>query len=336
MNKKVFLTLLSFGLMSPAFASGDIMTAQAHAEKGLSYADDFPGLASLCDINKPIRDMAHRHKPTTNKQSSSEKKSKKRSSAIPPTQVFDNLYYVGTGGVASWALKTSDGIILIDALNNNDQAEKYIEQGLIQLGLDPKDIKYLIITHGHGDHYGGQEFLVTKYHPRVVMSDKEWTLLEKPKQDFSSPRWGEKPVRDMSVHNGDSISLGDTDLTIYLTPGHTPGTISLVFPVYDEGKKHVASLWGGTGLNYGPKLDRIQSYAESANYFKHVVKDSAVDVFMSNHPTRDGSAKKIAQLSQRVDDETHPFVIGQTQSQNAYDMLYHCTKAQALKINQSQ
>ncbi|XQF91475.1 MBL fold metallo-hydrolase (plasmid) [Pseudoalteromonas espejiana] len=66
--------------------------------------------------------------------------------------------------------------------NNNEQAKNYIEEGLLKLGLDPNDIKYLIISHGHGDMVG--EYLVNKYKPRVVMSEVEWLRLEQPKLDF--------------------------------------------------------------------------------------------------------------------------------------------------------
>lgn len=90
--------------------------------------------------------------------------------------------------MASWVIRTSQGLIVVDALNNNEQAKNYIEEGLLKLGLNPSDIKYLIISHGHGDHYGGQEYLVNKYKPRVVMSEVDWLRLEQPKLDFESPR----------------------------------------------------------------------------------------------------------------------------------------------------
>jgi len=72
--------------------------------------------------------------------------------APPSGQGFDNLYFVGADWVSAWAIKTSDGIILIDALNIQAEAAALIEGGMRKLGLDPAQIKYVIVTHGHGDH----------------------------------------------------------------------------------------------------------------------------------------------------------------------------------------
>ena len=334
MPKFIFsAVVLSFLATHPAIAQKTQLTAQDYVEKGMQYADEFPGLTSLCDIQNPLRDLTKRVR-TNNEGKKRSKKlgSKRRSSTIEPTQVFDNLYYVGTGGVASWVVKTSQGLIVIDALNNNEQAKNYIEKGLLTLGLNPEDIKYLIISHGHGDHYGGQEYLVNKYKARVVMSGVEWRRLEQPKLDFESPRWGKRPTRDISTKEADTITLGDTSIGVHLTPGHTPGTISLLFPVYDNGKKHMLSLWGGTGLNYGPDIERISAYSVAAKRFGNVAMQAGVDVFISNHPKRDGSYERIKQLKNRAPEAAHPFVIGQEQASHGFSMLSDCTYAQVLKI----
>lgn len=314
----------------PVTASAESLTAREMAARGLTHADDFPGLASICDIEAPIRDAAQKRSGGKKKQD----RSRRRSEPLAPTRVFDNLYYVGTGGVASWVLETSEGLIIIDALNNNAEAEEYILGGLKALGLDPDDLQYLVITHGHGDHYGGQELLVSRYQPKVVMSDTEWTILEQPVLDFSSSRWGERPERDVSITDGDTLTLGETTVRLHVTPGHTPGTVSLIFPVYDNGERHMAALWGGTGLNYGPVERRIQSYADSAERFRQEAEAADVDVFVSNHPTRDGSAKRIKALAERQDGEAHPFVIGKETALGAFEMLRDCTQAQVLRIRE--
>ena len=329
LNISLFMLVAFFVL--PVSASAETLDAQTMAERGLSHAEDFPGLAGLCNMEDPIRDASKRHSGDSNREKG-RSGANRRSTPLAPARVFDNLYYVGTGGVASWVIETSEGLIVIDALNNNAEAKKYLVGGLQTLGLDPNDMQYLIITHGHGDHYGGQDLLVSRYQPNVVMSDIEWTILEQPKLDFSSPRWGERPERDVSIEDGDVITLGDTSVRLYVTPGHTPGTVSLIFPVYDEGERHMAALWGGTGLNYGPVVSRIQSYSDAAERFRRKAEDAGVDVFLSNHPTRDGSAQRLKALKEHREGQPHPFVIGEEMAQGAFEMLRDCTRAQVLRL----
>src|ERR1044071_541973 len=74
--------------------------------------------------------------------------------AAPPSQLFDNLYYVGKTDVGAWILKTSDGLVLFDTLNNPEEASNIIEPGMRKLGLDPAQVKLVVLTHSHNDHTG--------------------------------------------------------------------------------------------------------------------------------------------------------------------------------------
>ena len=103
-----------------------------------------------------------------------------------PRQIFDNLYWVGNRRNNAWLLKTSAGLIVIDTLFHYS-VEAEIVDGTRKLGMDPKDIKYLIISHAHQDHIGGAEMIQTRYKSRVVMSAPEWDLVEKLPNRFSSP-----------------------------------------------------------------------------------------------------------------------------------------------------
>ena len=258
------------------------LTAQDYARKGLESATHFPGLASLCDISAPPRDVfkfdgKRRERPKRAESAGKPDRKGKGRRQIPPQQVFDNLYYVGAGNVASWAIDTGESIVLVDALSNDDQAQQYIIDGLFSLGLGNKPISHLIISHGHGDHYGGFELIKSTNNPRIVMSSVEWDYLENDK--FASYRWGKKPSRDVAVDDGEKLNVNGTELSLYVTPGHTPGTLTVIVPVVDGNEKHRAVLWGGTGLNYGPNVSRIQSYTDSAITMKRLVKEQNVDIF---------------------------------------------------------
>src|SRR5262245_8561218 len=146
---------------------------------------------------------------------------------VEPVKVFDNLYFVGQSEYSVWAVTTSEGIIVIDTIFDYS-VEEEVAGGLKKLGLDPANIKYAIVSHPHPDHHGGAKFLQDRYSARVIMSAGDWDMLDRSN--------GTKPKRDMVATDGQKLTLGDTTLTLYITPGHTPGTISLLVPVKDNGK----------------------------------------------------------------------------------------------------
>ena len=133
--------------------------------------------------------------------------------------MFDNLYFVGQSEYSAWAVTTSDGIILIDTLFDYS-VEDEVAGGLKKLGLDPATIRYAVVTHPHPDHHGGAKFLQDRYKTRVVMSGADWDVIDRLS--------GTKPTRDMVATDGQKLTLGDTTVTLYVTPGHTPGTLSVL------------------------------------------------------------------------------------------------------------
>ena len=218
--------------------SGQADDPQQHFAAGKAAADpDFPGLASLCDDLPPAVSEAR-------VVANSGKRPPPQS--LPATRVFDNLLFVGHRGISAWALATSDGIILIDALASEDQARTYIEGGLRALGLDPADIKLLIISHGHGDHYGGAPYLVSKYGMPVVMGAPDWAALEDPADRINAPGWYDVPTPDKTIADRETITLGDTSIELVITPSHTPGTLASIFTVRDAQASHRTLLWGAS------------------------------------------------------------------------------------------
>jgi metallo-beta-lactamase class B len=243
--------------------------------------------------------------------------------APPPGKAFDNLYFVGSKWVSAWAITTSDGIILIDAMDNEEEAARITEGGLKALGLDPARVKTVIVTHGHGDHYGGANYFAQKYGSRIVASDADWTMMET-KLEFDTPLWGRPPKRDVSVVDGDKVTLGDTSVEILITPGHTMGTISPIFDVRSGSEKHRAMLWGGTGFNFGKKPERMQAYIDASARARDVAKEQGVDVFISNHNQFDRAVEKLAA---KTPDGANPFVLGAPTVQRALTVMNECAQA---------
>ena len=212
----------------------------------------------------------------------------------------------------------------------------YAHSGLRKVGLDPTQIKFVVITHAHGDHYGGVGRLLEKFHPRVVMSELDWRELEKPELQFDNPLFGQAPKRDVAAGDGDKLTLGDTTIELYLTPGHTPGTLSLVFSVKDGSETHRVLLWGGTAFNFGKIAPQLRQYISSTKRMLNVVEQERIDVSLSNHATYDLTISLMATLAKRQAGEPHPFVVGTEVAKRALQVMGTCGRAVLLTFASDQ
>jgi len=241
-----------------------------------------------------------------------------------PAKVFDNVYWVGTKINSAWAIKTSAGIILIDTMYNY-AAETEIVDGLKKLGLDPATIKYVIISHGHGDHDEGAKMLQDRYGARIIMGGPDWDAITK-----ANNMPGGVPKRDMVATDGQKLTLGEETVTIYLTPGHTLGTLSLIFPVKDNGKTIQVAYSGGMGFNFPRSPERFDTYIASAKKFGDAAKAAGATIVLSNHSMYD--LAWIRSRWQRKAGETSPFVVGSDAVQRYFTVLSECAKAAKLRL----
>jgi metallo-beta-lactamase class B len=165
---------------------------------------------------------------------------------VEPTRVFDNMYFIGMSSQNSWAITTSDGIILLDTLNSAEEARDVIVPSLENVGLDPAQIKYIIIGHGHpgqSDHTGGALYLQETYGARVVMHPLD-------SQQILPNQRADRPLAtpDMDAANGQQLTLGDTTVTLVHIPGHTPGSLGVIVPVTYRGTPHVVMTFAATRM----------------------------------------------------------------------------------------
>lgn len=261
----------------------------------------------------------------------------KQEKPLEPMQVMDELYFLGNYWTSAWAVKTSKGLVIIDALDNADEAKTYIEDGLKKLKLDPSDIKYVIVSHAHGDHYGGAAYLKKKYNPKIVMSEIDWAVFDDPKFDPKRiALFDEPPKRDMAVKDGDTIKLGNTEFKLYVIPGHTLGTLATVFTVRDKGKVHRAVAWGGTAYNFGPISDRLQIYSDTTVKYRDIMKREKADVLLSNHVSYDNAVEKIASLKDRKPKDANPFVVGEDTVDRFLTVLGECALATKAYVDAGQ
>jgi metallo-beta-lactamase class B len=242
--------------------------------------------------------------------------------------MFDNLYWVGTKIHSAWALQTSGGIILIDTLYNY-AVEAEIVEGLKKLGLDPAAIKYIIITHAHGDHDEGARLLQDRFGAHVVMGAPDWDAIEK---NTAMP--GGVPKRDIVATDGQKITLGDGGVTLVTTPGHTPGTLSLIFTVKDRGKPLTIAYSGGTAFNFPHDAAHYDIYIASQHKMAAATQAAGATAVMSNHSEFDDAWERGRLIKLRRADEPHPYEIGADGVQRYFTMTGECAEAMRAKLAQ--
>ena len=233
---------------------------------------------------------------------------------LTPTRVFDNLAVVGRTGTAVWIVTTSAGLVLIDS-GYEEQLESVLLKGMAALGLDPGRVTHVIIAHGHADHVGGARYF-QQHGSRVVMGEADWSL---------APTL----TRDVTMGDGETLTVGDVAFTFVAVPGHTAGSIGVVFPVKDGPATHRAALFGGSVLIPGFIADEgLRQYARSADHWASVTLAMNVDVEIQNHPFYDGFATKLARLPQRRPGQPHPFVVGSAGYQRFVKVMSECAQVQ--------
>ena len=226
---------------------------------------------------------------------------------FPPCRLFDDLYFIGTTFVGLLIVKTADGLVLIDSMNSREDVEKIIFPGMRKLGLDPMEIKAIIVTHGHFDHFGGAKAIAEATGCKVLMSrvDAEFMRTCTLVPEGYVPEF---PEVTEYLGEGDFFICGATAFTVVFTPGHTPGGLSLIFPVHDGNTQHMVSLWGG--INPPKDAAGRSVYAESAQHFQNISQAHGCDVEFSVHPFVDYSIDKMKLLPLRKEGQAHPLVIG--------------------------
>ncbi|MGR6330036.1 MBL fold metallo-hydrolase [Sphingomonas sp. XXL09] len=222
--------------------------------------------------------------------------------APKPIEVFDRVYSIGTAENNIWAIDTNEGILLLDALTSEADARDVIVANMKTLGLDPKRIRIILITHNHLDHFGGAAYLKALSGARIGMSRADWT---------GKPMMGKLPPKgpdDFFIEDGQVITLGGRSVTALLTPGHTPGTVSLLFPVSDHGVPHMAALFGGQG---SPRdVASLMTFRHSLDHFADYTDRMQADVVLSNHTVGDDGLTRVAALQRRRAGGLNPYVVG--------------------------
>ena len=255
---------------------------------------------------------------------------------IAPTRIFDNVYAIGNSGTTVYVIRTSAGLLMIDALGAGDaqtttmQLETQLLPGFRALGLDPQQVKTVLVTHGHADHYGGSAYFQEHFGSRVYVSAADWNVMENTGARGGRGASGPPtplPKHDADIADDQPIVLGDLTVRPVAVPGHTPGSMAFIFPVKDQGRTRMAALFGGAWLT--PQIlsdDALETYRQSVARFKAATARAHVEVLLQNHMLMDPIQPKLDALGARRRGAPNPFVVGEAQYQKFVDVMDGCTR----------
>jgi metallo-beta-lactamase class B len=259
----------------------------------------------------------------------------------PPAQIGDNFYFLGTRNHNTYALVSKEGreIILIDG-NFEYATEDEIHEGLRLLGLNPKNVKYQIIAHAHGDHDGGAHLTQAAIPGiTIVYGEGDWPSV--------LARTGPHATRSGPENDGTDnrvITVGDVSVKIITMPGHTPGTLSFLFEFKDKenGEPIRVAYPGGTAISFtNPDPAFYDQYIASARKFAKAAADYGANALLSNHTEFDNAffkahaAENLREggkaLRTEDGDTPNPYFVGQRRVLNYMGVVELCAMAAKLR-----
>lgn len=227
---------------------------------------------------------------------------------VEPFQIYGNLYYAGDSWVCVHIVDTGDGLLMFDA--GNCGAEAMLVHSIWKAGFNPQDVKWILLSHGHVDHFGAANFFRRMFGTKIYLGEPDAVMFhEHPEQTMiqeSGNCMDELFEPDVLIRDGDVLKFGNTEITFRLVPGHTAGCIACFFDVTDGTEKKRAGYYGGFGFNTLQKafLEEIgdTSFTMRKHYLESLkkVRDEKVELFMGNHTSN------VDLLSKRRFMQVHP------------------------------
>lgn len=223
-----------------------------------------------------------------------------------PFHIADNLYFVGNKDVSIHLFDTGEGLLILDT--SYPQSIYQIFESIRAMGFDPKDIQWILHSHGHIDHFGGTRVLVEKYGCKTYFPEGDLPLLNERKdlnwheefnQNYEPPYDGWFQP-DVLVKAGDVLTFGNTKVEVYNQRGHTMGCVAYRF-ILPGGLK--AAMLGGIGINtlsaaYAKKKNLGTSWRDMFIQDIRNLYGLEVDIMLGNHPDQTHTFEKKAGMTE--------------------------------------
>jgi metallo-beta-lactamase class B len=294
------------------------LAAGKNAAGGRDNTPDFYGLVTAICV-APLKGAQRPDAPAPRENPN------RKAAYMTPMKAFDDMYWLGTPSTSSWVLISDDGYILYDTQGVYD-AEDILIGGMKELGLDPAKVKYVIISHAHGGEVGGAYLFQSRYGSHIVMND--WDMVEASVNGFPKG----KPKRDIAVTDGMKITVGNRSVILYSTPGHTPGTISSIFEVHDNGRPLTIVYSGGTEFNFPNDVPHFDQYLASERKLASLAAAAGATIVLNNQSQFNSAFTKLRMLKDRRSGETHPLEVGTEAVARYFKIEDECAQAVRLKL----
>lgn len=253
--------------------------------------------------------------PGSNTMPASTTTSGRKERAAEPTKVFDNVYYVGGYEVGGWVIDTGDGYIMLDSSYDYGY-EEILLPNMGKLGLDPNKVKYILITHAGPDHLGATKKFQENHGTKIV---------------YSAPFTGATAPVTTVVRDGDTLTLGNTTITMVSTPRTVGGTgLSYFIPVTIDGVKHLWATYGNTGI-VGTLADKAIYTSAIRNFIDNYVVRLKPDIAISSHPFVDGSGTRMEIIRQSSPGMPNPFLIGSKGVKAYFEIMAQAVTVQSMR-----
>jgi metallo-beta-lactamase class B len=184
-------------------------------------------------------------------------------------KLFDNVYAVGNSETAVYALTSSEGIVLLDAGFEN-KAERCLFRSCKKWGSIPAKVKYILLGHGHADHFGGAKFFQDKYGRRLHHSRR----LGFDQCPGSRRRQEERNRPKMScLLKGNRSNSAISPSRRSKFRGTRPGSLAFIFPVKDKGPdSHGGIVWRHGADDRHSDNDALKQYTQSIGHYLDAAK----------------------------------------------------------------
>lgn len=221
---------------------------------------------------------------------------------MAPFRIFGNLYFVGNQDVGAYLLDTSDGLILIDTTYPTTRA--LLIQSIWEAGFDPCNIRYILHTHGHFDHFGATDLIVSLSGAKTFLGAEDARMFrERPELALiGATRYTylELFKPDVELQDGDIVQLGDTRIRCVSAPGHTMGVFAYFIELQEGEETHLAGLYGGIGVNTLCRESITRYHTEYLRNY-HIaslekVRHEPVDIVLGNHTQQANMQEKYQRM----------------------------------------